>query len=223
MLMLRFALLSSVILASGCEQSSVDVAQDDALAVAALAQCGKDTDCKGDRICESGVCTSPPTTAQVASSRAPQLSQSLPVVEKSNALFKIVRPNDQVTIGRCHMGSCSWAKWKSVKLLSSADSQVVLEATLLGGSSEHEEIEDYPYSSEGASIIWNSEPHTVKVICSREAPSVGDEILPLGSESGVSGAQESAAEVYFVACHSHSDGYPSGIEKFSYAVKMGDL
>lgn len=27
----------------------------------ALAQCTKDTDCKGDRICEKGVCTSPPT------------------------------------------------------------------------------------------------------------------------------------------------------------------
>jgi hypothetical protein len=50
------------------------------------AECTKDTDCKGDRICEQGVCTSPPPTA-VAAPIAPSPSDAppAPVIEPAPA------------------------------------------------------------------------------------------------------------------------------------------
>ena len=219
MLTIRVTVLALVLAVSACKQpTSVEPMPSEVSPTAALAQCGKDTDCKGDRICDSGACIAPPATAHGVLPPIAQPSSPPPAV-KTSGFFTPLRPAGQITLGRCHMGSCSWAKWISVKSLSSSGSQQVLEVTLLGGDSEHEEVEDYPSSPKGVAINWNSEPHTFKVTCSRTAPSVEDDLLSLNQEAGVPGVQESAAELYFVACHSHFDGYPSGIEKFSYNVK----
>ena len=45
----------------------------------ARAQCSKDTDCKGNRICEAGVCTTAPASA-AASDAAPAAPQAQVVV-----------------------------------------------------------------------------------------------------------------------------------------------
>ncbi len=222
MLHFRFAFLALVVAVAACKQQApVQPAAYEVLTASTLAQCGKDTDCKGDRICDNGTCIAPTATTQNSPLAATEPSPP-PSTEKPNPFFSPLRPTGQITLGRCHMGSCSWAKWIAVKTLGSSDSQLTLELTLLGGESEHEEVDDYPTSPQGVTINWNSEPHTVKVNCSRTAPSVSDELLSLNPETGVPGVQESAAELYFVACHSHLDGYPSGIEKYSYNVKEQD-
>ena len=218
---IAFALLIAL---SACKQpASVEVTPAETSTTAALAQCGKDTDCKGDRICDSGTCVAPSVATQSALPQVATPSPPLSAVEKKSTFFSPLRPNGEITLGRCHMGSCSWAKWISVRSLSSSDSKQALEITLLGGESEHDEASDYPSSPKGVAISWNSEPHTVKVTCSRTAPSVSDELLSLNPETGVPGVQESAAELYFVACHSYFDGYQSGIDKFAYNVKEQDF
>jgi len=220
MLAIRITALALLIAVSACKQpDSAETTSTEVSTTAALAQCGKDTDCKGDRICDSGTCIAPSAATQNALNQVTTTPSPFPAVEKKGTFFSPLLANGQITLGRCHMGACSWAKWISVKSLNSADSQEALEITLLGGESEHEEVEDYPSSPKGVAINWNSEPHTVKMICSRTAPSISEEILSLNPETGVPGVQESAAELYFVACHSHFDGYSSGIEKFSYNVK----
>ncbi len=136
-----------------------------------------------------------------------------------NSLYSPLKANGQITLARCHMGSCSWTKWLSVEPLGSSDSQQVLEATILEGSSQLEDVEDYPPSPKNVAINWNSEPYTVKVICSHTNPSVSNSILPLSPETDIPGAAESAARLYFAVCHSYFGDYPTGIEKFSYNVK----
>ncbi|WP_329856115.1 hypothetical protein [Stenotrophomonas muris] len=130
--------------------------------------------------------------------------------------FNPLNAKGQITIGRCHMGYCSWAKWLEVDARSSSSDDLELQVSLLGGNSEH--AEDYPRSAEGIAIEWAPEPHTVQVICSYRSPMVDGE--PLGLVSGsISGFEESNAELYFIACHSHNGGYPSGIEKFRYSTR----
>ena len=225
MLTIRLAALALIVLLSACNQSDPSQTAATGMPVqSALAQCGKDTDCKGDRVCDNGTCTAPTGTSQQPLTQAGDnkslVAPTVSVITKANSLyFPLLKPNGKITLGRCHMGSCSWAKWLSVKSVGSSGSQEVLEATLLGGDSEHEEVEDYPSSPKGVAINWSTESHTVKVTCSHTEPSVSTDVLSLNPETGVPGVQESAAELYFAACHSHFDGYPSGIEKFAYNVK----
>ncbi|MDR2871567.1 MAG: hypothetical protein LBV45_03445 [Xanthomonadaceae bacterium] len=169
--------------------------------------------------CKQPVPVAPVIATHSASPHNDSVINSVSVHQQAEQFFSPLQPNGQIDLGRCHMGYCSWAKWIAVKSLPSSGAQQALEIKLLGGESEHEKVEDYPRSPQGVSIKWNLEPHIVKVICSRTAPSVSNEILLLNPETGIPGVQESAAELYFVACHSHFDGYPEGIQKFSYNVK----
>lgn len=153
-------------------------------------------------------------------------SQLEPV--ETPAAFSPIVPNGQITKGRCHMGGCSWVKWVDVEKLSSSDTELELRATLLSGGSEHQpgagstEDPQYPTSPEGVAIGWDAQPRTERILCSYRAPSVANEVLPLNQETGVYGSQESAAEVYFAACHSYFAGYVSGIREFGYDVKGQD-
>lgn len=139
--------------------------------------------------------------------------------------FSPIQPNGQVTQGRCHMDGCSWAKWVGVDTLSASDSEVVLDAKLLYGSSEHQSADghtgesQYPASAQGVNIRWDAQPETERIVCSRTAPSVANHVLPLNPNMPVSGSEESAARLYFAACHSYFDGYMGGISKFGYDVK----
>lgn len=131
--------------------------------------------------------------------------------------FQPLRANGQVSIGSCHMDECSWAKWVSTRTLHSESEKIEIEATLLGGSSSHEGA--YPSSAAGVAIEWNPEPHNILVKCSYTSPEVNGERLPLNNTGiGIYRVIEISAEIYFTACHSHFDGYPSGINKFKYAV-----
>ena len=144
---------------------------------------------------------------------------------KAPPAFSPIVPNGQVTQGRCHMGGCSWAKWVGVDTLSASDSEVVLDAKPLYGSSEHQSADgqtgtsQYPASAQGVNIRWDAQPETERIVCSHTAPSVANQVLPLNPSTPVSGSQESAARLYFAACHSYFDDYTSGISKFGYDVK----
>lgn len=46
--------------------------------------------------------------------------------------FEPLLANGQISIGRCNMGVCSWAKWISIRSLPAGRDEVNLEATLLG-------------------------------------------------------------------------------------------
>lgn len=146
---------------------------------------------------------------------------------KAPPAFSPIVPNGQVTQGRCHMGGCSWVKWVAVDKQSASDSELVLDAKLLNGSSEHQPTDGdigspYPSSAQGVTIDWDAQARSERIVCSHTAPSVADQVLPLNQKTAVSGSEESAAELYFAACHSHFDGYPSGVQKFGYDVKAQD-
>lgn len=57
-------------------------------------QCGKDTDCKGDRICENGQCTSPTTSTGLVTKPAP--SASLAPAAPSVTYQSVLISGDQV-------------------------------------------------------------------------------------------------------------------------------
>ncbi len=73
------ALLALII--SGCDKPKEDTAQ----ATQSPAMCAKDTDCKGDRICESGQCTSP-STQPVAVPKPEPLQPAAPSVAYESVL-----------------------------------------------------------------------------------------------------------------------------------------
>ncbi|MNH19652.1 hypothetical protein D3C76_228630 [compost metagenome] len=62
-----FALSLLVISLAACDKATESTSQ----ASQAPAQCAKDTDCKGERICESGQCTSPSTPTALAANPKP--------------------------------------------------------------------------------------------------------------------------------------------------------
>jgi hypothetical protein len=138
----------------------------------------------------------------------------------SNVGFKLLTDVEKKppSIGNCHMGSCSWAKPLSVRVVQKSEEQAILEVELLGGDSTHEDVENYPSTYEGVDIKWNKEPHKVVITCSYKHPTVSmdgqvDE-LPLNPR-GVPDILISATNLYFQFCHSY-DG--NGIENFGYNV-----
>ena len=69
-----FSLLMLAVLLTACDSSE---RPQTTTVLAKILQCGKDTDCKGDRICDSGICKNPPP----ALSTSPQE----PVVTRSSS------------------------------------------------------------------------------------------------------------------------------------------
>ncbi|PWB32358.1 hypothetical protein DCO48_13545 [Pseudomonas sp. SDI] len=63
-----FAVSLLALALSACDKPAENTSQ------VAPAQCAKDTDCKGDRICESGQCISPNAQASLAAKPAPAVS-----------------------------------------------------------------------------------------------------------------------------------------------------
>lgn len=134
-------------------------------------------------------------------------------------------PNNIVTQGRCHMGECYWNKWLSATKLSGTSEETVISYSVLTGSSKHEEVEDYPSTSDDVDIAWDAEPSTVRVRCSHTRPSVtfndaDEQVIGLSPETGVFGYQEGSAAMYFMACHTDSSprGLTASIEQYGYDI-----
>lgn len=108
--------------------------------------------------------------------------------------------SDAPNLGRCHMEECSWNRVLESTVLSQERNAVLIEQTLLGGTSPFEEGD-----TDEARITWNAAPHKIWVMCSPFFPAVA---IKTGNEYQVdvldirtiSGVQQSAANIYSQAC-----------------------
>ena len=66
MILRKIAVLSCLVSVAACSPSTSSPQAGLATSGAAMAQCMKDTECKGDRICEQGVCAAPAQQQSVA-------------------------------------------------------------------------------------------------------------------------------------------------------------
>ena len=121
-----------------------------------------------------------------------------------------------INLGRCHMGSCSWSQSQSTKILSNTKTEMMLEATILGGTSPFDPEEDH--SPSDRNIIWNKKPHKVVVYCSHTWPrtSLDKEISSFNFKEGIPGFLESDASLYFEYCHSFTGSPYQAITEFGY-------
>ncbi len=170
--------------------------------------------------------------ATVEKTRAP-VTQESAIAEAEPAIkvapskyMPLLTPNEKITMGNCHMGSCSWSKWLSVKPEQSEPNDQTLLVTLLGGSSDHPD--DYPHTSDGVDISWNSDSHIVKISCSYTKPSmtVDDqiELLPLSATANIPDVLISSVSMYFEACHSDFNSLPIDemVKKHGYNVQLAE-
>lgn len=117
-------------------------------------------------------------------------------------------PKNFISQGRCHMDSCSTAKWLAVHEESRNSDSITLQVTLQGG--------DVPMGKPKSQTTWNKAPHFVKIVCSRKNPTVGHDELDLADENGVAAVLASAESLYFQACHSSAEVGPPAAKKFGY-------
>ena len=82
-LIVIFALILTIV---GCNKSE-EGPNANTVPSPKLAQCAKDTDCKGDRICEKGACTNPQTVNNGTSANQTALAQ-----QSSTKLSRIFSP-----------------------------------------------------------------------------------------------------------------------------------
>lgn len=102
----------------------------------------------------------------------------------------------------CHMGSCSWRKELDRKAVEKIGEATLYRLTLLGGESNMDETRG---EEDVAKVRWNSSPHKVMVLCSRELPTVfipGQDIqvLPLNPQEGLPNVFTSDFGIYAEVC-----------------------
>lgn len=122
-----------------------------------------------------------------------------------------------INLGRCHMDSCSWSQSQSTKILSNTKTEMMLEATILGGTSPFDPEEDSSNGDE--KIVWNKKPHKVILYCSHEHPraSLDKEMTYFNFKEGIPGILESDVNLYFEYCHSYTGGVDeNAIAEFGY-------
>lgn len=122
-----------------------------------------------------------------------------------------------VTLGRCRMGECSWAKWLAVEPIDQRDGELVLAVTILWGTS----IEEGPRKGR---LVWNRSPDSFQVLCSKRRPGLisGKEqtSLTLSPSQPVSGVFEEYTRAYYTACH--SDLRPGSEKAADYGYNVRD-
>ena len=93
---MRYAALMALAVFAACSKATSDAPAP----VASASPCQKDTDCKGDRICESGACVSPPPP----SSATAAASQEPPTAATASAAVAATGPKCQECTfnGRCY-------------------------------------------------------------------------------------------------------------------------
>jgi hypothetical protein len=114
-------------------------------------------------------------------------------------------------VGNCEGGTCSWSITLGKRELTKGPTGVLIELSLLGGSSDHPDG-NYPDNAAGAKIGWDRTPHSVWVYCSPVLPAVmintdsglQTDVLPFKSadEPGVPGVLISSARLYMDTCYS---------------------
>lgn len=139
------------------------------------------------------------------------------ICSATHAEFNILNVPDVISIGRCNMGYCSWSKSLSTKIISRSNENVLLEATLLGGTSVFEPQED---GSGVQGIEWNKKPHKVIVNCSYKRPSIGSgsqlTMLDLSSYDAMPARNDGDISLYLKYCHSFIDDHDHALKDFGY-------
>jgi hypothetical protein len=116
--------------------------------------------------------------------------------------WSVIGPKDQITQGLCQMGECPWSRILNVQAVRKSGGSELRKVALLGGSA----TDAGDAQSKLADVEWNSEPHSLYVLCSRKLPTValkdsGEWQVDVLDFSMVSGAQTGAAELYVQICH----------------------
>jgi hypothetical protein len=184
----------------------------------------------------SGV-DSPPVRSADA---VPQPSQTAPVTAAEPASVEypaVAKTPDAVPeIGNCHIGECSWSKLLEFAAAGKSPLGSLFRLELLGGTSEHDSVDDYPSSfSSRVQIKWDEHPHTVYVFCSEQLPAVmmkTDEgaqvdVLDFTDPTGLPDVLISSANLYSQACHMNGSEWtePGFAKRFGYSspARFGDL
>ncbi len=171
----------------------------------------------------SGATTAEPVRPPAAAPVRPPASLAIPP-----RFQPFLKPNRKITMGRCHMGECSWSQWLSVTPLEVSNDELLLQVVLRGASSSHPEG-NYPNAwHRRLKLDWNPSSHEIRVLCSYRRPLVyspgetpdRDAVLPLHPEAGIPGVMESAVNLYLEACHSHFVLEPveNTLRRYRYAV-----
>ena len=137
-------------------------------------------------------------------------------------LFDVIKPNTQVGFGRCHMGICTYSQIKSSKVLNKMANETIVQVSVLGAISKHEDAEDYPkLGTLPANIEWDSEPHQILARCSLNNPAIKmEEQVDHLDFSLLPSVLESSANLYFNICHSFFERYDLGVKKFGYVEHL---
>lgn len=111
--------------------------------------------------------------------------------------------SEEPSLGRCYMGSCSWAMTTSKQIVEKKKGRVLFRLELVGGTSEHSESQEYPQSySPNLGISWNSNSHTIFVLCDVKRPLVMmDDQVDLLDLHMVPGVLETAANLWVKTCY----------------------
>ena len=113
----------------------------------------------------------------------------------------------------CYHDPCSVGKVVSFQKTRSTPEATTLNITLLGGEK----------SRNSSRIKWNSRPHTITVVCSKQRPTIisdqQETVIPLNTSLDVPGVLVSDAELYMQVCHNYGGSLEDGAAKFGYNVQ----
>ena len=113
----------------------------------------------------------------------------------------------------CYHDPCSVGKVVSFQKTSATPAATTLNITLLGG--------EKPRNS--SRIKWNSRPHTITVVCSKQRPTITsgrqETVILLNTSMGVPGVLVSDAELYMRVCHNYDGSLEDGAARFGYDVQ----
>lgn len=197
---LLVALISVAACQKNTETPSLETAQS-------FQQCGKDTDCKGERICDSGKCVNPAKPTLPESPHASLAVSDTPQKQPDQTYSPLYRPNELTLAGECHQGECPWTKILKVDRIQQSNSEITLKVSVSNGLSDWPDDSSKPPEN----TTWES-PTTLLVTCSHTTPSIlskknnFNEHLPLRPDTDQIGAPNiDSVNLYFAVCHSSSN------------------
>jgi len=132
---------------------------------------------------------------------------------------------EKPSLGRCHMGYCSWSLVLYGTIVKKTKNAILYEVQVLGGESGEYKDSDYPddYNFD-IHINWNQRAHNVFVFCNTRLPVIGfqKQFNVLDFEF-IPGVLESSANLYVRICHGEDSYYylsPEFHKKYGYQSPM---
>ncbi|HGJ5884314.1 hypothetical protein [Arsenophonus sp.] len=106
----------------------------------------------------------------------------------------------------CKMGMCSWTKIESINVSPLDKDALSVEIKARYSSTENDDVKPKDWS----------EGEILKITCSKTAPSYDGTPLNIKSNVATSGAEMSAIDTYFAACHLFTGDVETAKEKYKY-------